>query len=153
VRPQQSKTRSRSARVIAVSVLCALLGLSTSSATLGDPGDVVLGSKAYGGPYSHGFGVERPSHIDFGTLGSSISNIRWSRWGAAAAMGWGKRPILRNKKPYGYYRHRVSVRLRVASLRLCNGKLAYRRLFVRTPKHPGGALGPWRPWSDGPLCT
>lgn len=106
----------------------------------------VLGSKSFALPYGAGFGHPEPEVIfNGGDPSGEVSNIHWRNWGDPSAIGHGLNPIFR---PHGgYYRKRAKVELRATALGKCGKRLAYTRLEIRVPRHPGGKLGRWMLWS------
>jgi hypothetical protein len=108
--------------------------------------DVVLGGVVYGGEHGEGWGTSRPKTIyNGGDPSGLISDVHWSRWGAAVARGHGRNSVF---KPHGgYYRHQVTIQLKAKRIGSCEGRSAYLKLFIREPRKPGGPLGPWRSWS------
>lgn len=120
---------------------------------------VVLGSATYPmgsanfAPVNRGgFGRPHPpvfsNRVDFY---SEVTHIHWRHWGQTIATGWGRTriPFSTSGGPSGYAKHPDPVKLIVYDLGRCtpHGPLAYRRLDVREPNQPGGALGPWQSWS------
>lgn len=127
-----------------VLVACALGAVSAASA--GAAANPVLGAKAFTAPYGKGFGTAEPSEIfNGGDPSGSVTHIKWSGWGNPTAIGYGLNPIF---KPHGgYYRKPARIELRATRLGKCGERVAYTRLEVRVPKHPGGKLGRWFSWS------
>jgi hypothetical protein len=117
--------------------------LAASSAAAANP---VLGAKAFAAPYGKGFGTAEPSEIfNGGDPSGSVRNIKWSGWGNPSAIGYGLNPIF---KPHGgYFRKPARAELRATDLGMCGKQVAYRKLEIRIPKHPGGKLGKWFSWS------
>jgi hypothetical protein len=112
----------------------------------------VLGSKAFAKPYGAGFGKAEPAAIfNGGDPSGEVSKIHWTDWGEPTATGYGLNAIF---KPHGgYYRKRARVELRATNLGKCGKQIAYTRLEVRIPKHPGGKLGKWFAWAGAKtLC-
>lgn len=109
---------------------------------------VVLGSRSFAGPYGGGFGASRPSDIsNNGTGHGSLFRVRWRSWGGFTAYATALIPVL---APNGsYYPRLLRGELRATDVGRCtaNGPLAYRQLWYRTPRRPGGPLGRWRRWS------
>jgi hypothetical protein len=106
----------------------------------------VLGSKAFSAPFGSGFGTAEPVDVfNGGDPSGEVSKIRWTGWGNPTAIGTGLNPIF---KPHGgYYRKPARVELRATKLGKCKTKVAYTRLEIRAPKHPGGKLGKWMLWA------
>lgn len=115
---------------------------------------VVLGSSSSPDRYSKGFGSAHPREIyNGGDASGSVFDIRWSSWGGRTAFGVGKNPIF--KPNGGYYARPVTIDLHAVDLGRCRpgGPLAYRRMYVREPRRPGGSLGKWFSWSgSSSLC-
>ncbi len=111
-------------------------------------GPVVLGSKRFTGPNGKGFGTAHPSLINNGGDASGVvENINWTHWGSKESLATGRTYIF---KPHGgYYNRSVRARLKASARGHCGNshRRAYRKLYVRVPKKPGGKLGPWRSWS------
>ena len=110
-------------------------------------GRVVLGSKNYL-PYGEGWGSVRPHRIsNGGDLSGLITHVHWRSWGGKVARGRGLNSIFKPRG--GYYNHPVYIKLKATNKGRCTagGPVAYRRLLFRSPKKPGGHLGPWRLWS------
>jgi hypothetical protein len=106
----------------------------------------VLGSKSFALPYGAGFGHPEPEVIfNGGDPSGEVAKIHWKNWGDPTAIGTGQNPIF--KPGGGYFRKRARVELRATKLGECGTKVAYTRLEIRAPKHPGGALGKWMLWS------
>jgi hypothetical protein len=106
----------------------------------------VLGSKSFAQPFGAGFGHAEPEVIfNGGDPSGEVSNIRWKNWGDPSAIGTGRSPIFRPGG--GYFRKRARVELRATKLGECGAKVAYARLEIRAPRHPGGKLGRWMLWS------
>jgi hypothetical protein len=137
------------AKLIVASALVIVLGAVAASASAA----VVLGSKGFTGPAGEGFGTAHPARIfNGGDLSGLVDHITWKHWGEPAAIGHGRNSIF--KPTGGYYRRRVTVKLRASEIGPCAGHRAYTRLEIRFPKHPGGRLGPWRLWADASsLCS
>jgi hypothetical protein len=116
---------------------------------------VVLGSRRFYAPGSRGFGTARPRTIYNGGVPSGlVSRITWTGWGSSQAFGRGLTSIY--KPGGGYYRQRVTIRLRAYSVGTCPAEpqLAYRRLAYRVPSRPGAPLQGWRYWSGrSEICT
>lgn len=112
----------------------------------------VLGSKAFAKPYGAGFGHPEPEAIfNGGDPSGEVSKIHWTNWGDPTAIGYGLNAIF--KPQGGYYRKRARVELRATDLGKCGKQVAYTKLEVRIPKHPGGKLGKWFSWSGAKtLC-
>jgi hypothetical protein len=112
----------------------------------------VLGSKSFAKPYGAGFGLPEPEAIfNGGDPSGEVSKIHWTDWGETTATGYGLNAIFRPQG--GYYRKRARVELRATDLGKCGKQVAYTRLEVRIPKHPGGKLGKWFSWSGAKtLC-
>jgi hypothetical protein len=115
-------------------------------------GTVVLGSKRYA-PRGEGFGTVAPTRVYNGGVPSGdVTGIVWKDWGAPVATGNGLTWIY--KPDGGYYPEQGAIELRAQSIGRCRNKkgkpskqLAYRRLFARLAKYPGGPLGEWFRWS------
>ena len=142
------------------------LGLATPAlaSTLGHPAAaspsarpasvVVLGSRSFA-PSGAGWGHAHPTRIfNGGDPSGLVSNIHWTGWGHSIAIGRGLSSIF---KPHGgYYPQLVAVELHASNLGRCTagGPLAYRRLSIRVPSHPGGKLGSPMLWSSAAsICT
>jgi hypothetical protein len=139
------RTFSRVALAVAATAVVALslpaLGETTTS-------KIVLGAKAFA-PMGAGFGTVKPKKIfNGGDPSGLVSNISWSHWGAAKAIGTGKTSIFRPGG--GFYPHRVRAQLRASKLGHCraHGPLAYTHLDVRVPAKPGGPFGKWQAWNS-----
>ena len=106
----------------------------------------VLSAKKFAAPYGKGFGTAEPKEIfNGGDPSGSVRNIRWRGWGNPSALGYGLKTIF---KPHGgYYRKLARIELRATDLGKCGKRVAYTKLEVRIPKHPGGKLGKWMSWS------
>ena len=115
---------------------------------------VVLGSASFAAPSGSGWGTARPRTISNGGDPSGVvQDIRWSGWGGRTAFATGESSIF--KPNGGYYPRLVTIELHAVALGRCrpDGPLAYRRLYVREPSHPGGPLGRWLSWSGAKsLC-
>jgi hypothetical protein len=113
---------------------------------------VVLGGVVYDAPNGEGWGSMEPGTIfNGGDPSGLISEVHWSSWGGAFALGRGRNSIF---KPHGgYYRRQVVIQVKATRIGRCEGHPAYLRLLVREPRKPGGPVGPWVSWS-GPktLC-
>jgi hypothetical protein len=106
----------------------------------------VLGSKSFALPYGAGFGHPEPEVIfNGGDPSGEVSKIHWKNWGDPSAIGTGQNPIFKPRG--GYFRKRARVELRATKLGECGSRVAYTRLEIRAPKHPGGKLGRWMLWS------
>lgn len=77
----------RTARVgVGIATAILLLSISVTNATARSA--PTLGVKA---PHGSGFGQVRPSRVDFGGDPTSfVTNVKWSSWGGARAVGHGK---------------------------------------------------------------
>jgi hypothetical protein len=135
----------------------ALLGSNVQARNLRSSartGAIVLGSKSYFAPQARGWGTVKPHTIfNGGDPAGLVSGIRWQRWGAESAFGWGKTSIF--KPNGGYYPNLVRAELRATDIGRCFGRgpLAYMRLYARVPSRPGGPLGKWFPWTGtGNIC-
>jgi hypothetical protein len=109
----------------------------------------VLGSSAFIPRIGVGWGTYRPTEIfNGGDPSGLISAIKWTGWGQAQALGYGKTSIF--KPNGGYYPNAVTAELRAYDLGRCTaqGPTAYRLLQVREPSSPGGKLGKWFVWGD-----
>lgn len=109
---------------------------------------VVLGARKFAGSEGSGWGTAHPSLISNGGDPSGVAyDITWARWGRGRSLGWAKNAI--SKPTGGYYRHPARIRLRAQSLGRCSpgGPRAYTKLYFRSPKRPGGKLGPWTSWA------
>lgn len=115
---------------------------------------MVLGAASFA-PQGNGFGTEHPADIfNGGDPSGHVSQIHWTGWGSATAIGTGMGSIF--KPQGGYYPQLVQVQLRADQLGSCTagGPPAYTRLSVREPSAPGGPLGPWMRWSgSGNICS
>jgi hypothetical protein len=131
--------------VAAVLLLLAVPGAAPASSRAEE--GVVLGSKNFL-PYGEGWGSVRPHRIsNGGDLSGLITHVHWRSWGGQVARGRGLNSIF--KPSGGYYKHPVHIKLKATNKGRCTsrGPVAYRRLSFRSPKKPGGHLGPWRLWS------
>jgi hypothetical protein len=127
-----------------VAVAATLVALSAAAPAIGSA-NVVLGAKAFA-PNGTGWGTSKPMEIfNGGDPSGLITEVHWSSWGGAEAIGSGRNPIF--KPQGGYYRNPVSIKLKASGLGRCGGQPAYTRLSFREPKRPGGPLGPWHSWS------
>ncbi len=124
-----------------------LLGAPSANAEVPSPVEVpILGSKAFSEPFGAGFGHVEPSVIfNGGDPSGEVSGIHWQSWGGPMAIGYGRNPIFRPGG--GYFRKPARVELRATKLGRCNDHVAYTRLEIRAPKHPGGHLTGWQLWS------
>lgn len=126
----------------------------TRQTTTPAPATVVLGAASFA-PNGDGFGTAQPADIfNGGDPSGHVSQIHWSGWGSATAVGTGMSSIF--KPQGGYYPQLVPVRLRADQLGSCTagGPAAYTHLSVREPSVPGGPLGPWMGWSgSGSICS
>jgi hypothetical protein len=110
-------------------------------------GAVVLGSKGFA-TRGAGWGDAHPSRIfNGGDPSGLVTHIHWTGWGDSLASGRGLSSIYEPRG--GYYPQLVTIELQASNLGHCTagGPLAYRRLSIRVPSHPGGRLGPWMQWS------
>jgi hypothetical protein len=125
--------------------------LAAPSLAAGKSG-VVLGSMAFA-PNGWGWGTSKPKSIfNGGDPSGMVTHIHWRSWGGPTAIGFGRNPIFKPKG--GYYGRLAKIELRAEDIGSCKGRAAYRQLSVRVPSHPGGKLGPWRPWSDAAsICS
>jgi hypothetical protein len=136
---------------VAAAACLVLSAVSASPAAAGSAPlageQIVLGGVVYGAPYGEGWGKARPHLLSNGGASASgvIRRIRWSSWGGAEARGRGRYALYKPRG--GYYRHAVVIQLRAKQVGECEGRTAYLRLLVRTPRRPGGPLGPWRSWA------
>lgn len=130
------------------SVCCLCLAPPAASA------EVRLGSAAFNpSPYAEGFGEVRPTAVYNGGVPSGlIKRIHWRGWGGKTAIGTGRNAIY--KPVGGYFPMPARIRLKATNLGTCPGEgRAYRRLLVRIPLWPRGALGPWQAWNGSKsLC-
>ena len=137
----------RRMRALPIAIVAALTVAASGMAVAESSGSVVLGSKKFA-PNGKGFGREHPRLIyNGGDASGEVRHIRWHRWGSRKSLATGRTYIF---KPHGgYYRHSVRARLKATGRGHCSGshRRAYRKLYVRVPKKPGGKLGPWRNWS------
>ena len=117
-------------------------------------GAVVLGSQGFA-PRGAGWGNAHPSRIfNGGDPSGLVTHIHWTRWGDSLAIGRGLSSIYEPRG--GYYPQLVTIELHASNLGHCtaSGPLAYRRLSIRVPSHPGGKLGPWMLWSGAStICS
>jgi hypothetical protein len=129
--------------------------LRTSSPTRASLTSVTLGSSRFYAPASKGFGTMRPAEIfNGGDPSGLVTGIHWSSWGGSTAVGAGLNAIF--KPQGGYYRQLVRIDLTARDRGMCPGSthLAYRQLWVREPKRPGGPLGSPFLWSGAhDLCA
>jgi hypothetical protein len=135
-----------------IALILGLLGIclfGAASASAEEPSAVevpILGSKAFSEPFGAGFGHAEPEIIfNGGDPSGEVSEIHWQSWGGPSAIGYGRNPIFRPKG--GYFRKLARVELRATKLSKCNDHVAYTRLEIRAPKHPGGHLTGWQLWS------
>ena len=144
-------TQQLHARRLVALALC-VAAITAPSLAAGAGGGVVLGSKAFA-PLGEGWGTKKPAKIfNGGDPSGLVTQINWTRWGGAVAIGQGRNPIF--KPGGGYYSHQVRIKLRASAIGRCGGRRAYTRLSVREPSRPGGPLGPWRLWSGGSsICS
>jgi hypothetical protein len=153
MRERTSERRGRRHRVAVVATLLAGAALALASAGSAEQAEQVhLGGKAFAGRDGAGWGAVRPHRIfNGGDPSGLVDHIHWRSWGGAVAVGTGLHAIFR---PHGgYYRHRVVAILRAGRLGWCEGKRAYRKLWIKEPRRPGGKLGPWYAWSGaGNVC-
>jgi hypothetical protein len=117
-------------------------------------GVVVLGSNGFA-PNGAGWGKAHPSKIfNGGDPSGLVTHIHWTGWGGSLASGRGLSSIY---QPHGgYYPQLVTIELHASNLGRCTAgaSLAYRRLSIRVPSHPGGKLGPWTLWSGAStICS
>jgi hypothetical protein len=124
-----------------------LLGASSANAKAPSAVEVpILGSKAFAQPFGAGFGHAEPKVIfNGGDPSGEVSQIHWQSWGGPMAIGYGRNPIFRPGG--GYFRTLARVELRATKLGTCNDHVAYTRLEIRAPRHPGGHLTGWQLWS------
>ncbi len=119
-----------------------------------NPGQPVLGSKAFIPRVGLGWGSYQPREIfNGGDPSGMVQRITWTYWGQPDAYGYGQTYIFKPKG--GYYPGSVTAELRAYDLGRCtaNGPLAYQHLDARVPSAPGGKLGQWFPWDNGKtLC-
>jgi hypothetical protein len=136
--------RIRAAILTGLACLVALTAAEPATA-------LVLGGKSYM-PHGRGWGTEKPSLIFNGGAPSGlVDQIRWRNWGASVATARGRTSIY--KPGGGYYSKKAAIKLRAYSIGTCEGRLAYTRLSISVPSKPGGAFGPWQPWSgDATIC-
>jgi hypothetical protein len=147
-----------SLRVLAaLAALAGVLAATTGAAARNGQGSVVLGStRFYGQPPGNavGWGTAHPKRIFNGGDPSGMAwRIAWTHWGSSTAMGYGLTWVPTPRG--GYYRTPGRIELRASGIGHCtaSGPLAYRRLDVRVPSHPGGPLGHWGNWSfTGTIC-
>jgi hypothetical protein len=114
----------------------------------------VLGYKRFAGTSGSGWGKAHPKTIDNGGDPSGIvDHLRWTHWGHKKAFGKGKTFV--NKPQGGFYRRPATIRLRASDLGMCHRKLAYKKLYYRVAKKPGGRIQKhWHPWAvkGGDIC-
>ena len=118
-------------------------------------GRLLLGSKLGGPKYvchvglaECGWGTPAPWNLSLGGDPSgTISRIRWDGWGKPVATGHGLHAIF--GPVGGYYPKLGRIELRAYDIGTCrhSRRLAYRRMVVRFPAHPGGQLGGWTGFS------
>jgi hypothetical protein len=143
-------------RIFALLALAILTGWTVpvwAAGATSSSGTIVLGSKSYRAPSGSGWGKVKPAKIfNGGDPSGLVWKIRWQHWGQPTAIGWGSTYIPR---PTGNYYPAVQAELRATDIGRCSagGPLAYRRLSIRVPSRPGGALRPWTAWSlTGNIC-
>src|SRR5271154_5800579 len=107
-----------------VAMAAALVALGSAAPAIAGP-NVVLGAKAFA-PGGAGWGTSEPAEIfNGGDPSGLITEVRWSSWGGATAVGSGRNPIF---KPHGgYYRKPVAIELKASGLGRCAGRPAYTR--------------------------
>jgi hypothetical protein len=128
---------------LVVVLIVAVAAGTTASAR----GRIVLGDHAFA-PSGGGFGTAHPRSIfNGGDPSGLIERIHWHHWGNKTATGVGLTAIFKPRG--GYYPKLVHARLRATRLGRCraHGPRAYRRLWVREPRRPGGRYGRWFLWS------
>jgi hypothetical protein len=125
------------------------IGASTGEAKQHAP---TLGSahyaKAIGGPHP-GFGTVAPKLVDGnGDPGSVVHDVRWTHWGSADALGYGKGYVL--ALGGGYLPGLYPLQLRAADLGPCRrgGPAVYRQLWRREIWGPGKGWSSWSQWPD-----
>jgi hypothetical protein len=137
----------RTTRTLLLATVAALTVAASGIAVADSSGSVVLGSKKFA-PNGKGFGTLHPRLIyNGGDASGEVNHIHWKHWGSKTSLATGRTYIF---KPHGgYYSHSVRARLKATGRGRCSGshKRAYRKLYVRVPKKPGGKLGSWRNWS------
>jgi hypothetical protein len=109
----------------------------------------VLGVRHSFGRSSRGWGEVRPDYLfNGGDPSGEISDIHWAHWGGKTARGSGKNPIF--KPGGGYYRHPVTIKLRVTDPGPCGptGAPGYHHMFVKEPRKPRGRDGRWHAWTS-----
>lgn len=108
---------------------------------------VVLGSPAFEGHGSEGWGKSRPKKVfNGGDLSGLVREIVWTSWGGATAIGYGVHYMF--KPQGGYYEQPVLIELRASRLGNCGaGPRAYTRLSARDPVRPDASWGPWFVWA------
>jgi hypothetical protein len=134
-------------RVSVVLAASAVLALSLPAVGATTTSKIVLGATAFA-PNGAGFATVKPKRIfNGGDPSGLVSNLTWTHWGAAKAIGTGKTSIF--KPGGGYYPHLVRAQLRASKLGHCraHGPRAYTHLDVRVPAKPGAPLGKWQAWS------
>jgi len=113
----------------------------------------VLGAKGYMAPYGDGWGTYAPKRLfNGGSPGGLATGIVWRDWGTTRARGVGNTPY---NLPEGGYEGTVKIRLRAQDLGSCRpgSKLAYRVLWGREQRWPGGPMGSWFRWAgDSTVC-
>jgi len=108
----------------------------------------VLGAKSFAGQNGVGWGTYKPREIyNGGDPSGMVTDIDWTGWGTADAVGYGKTSIF--KPGGGYFPGLARAELRATALGHCTpgGPLAYTNLAAREPSRPGGPLGKWFAWS------
>lgn len=122
--------------------------VATAATPQGHHRATVLGRKGLFGPDGQGWGTERPVRIyDGGGLVGSVNHLNWRNWDSAHAFGRGKTVGIKPKG--GYYRKEVKAQLRAGDVGHCSkgGPRAYRVLWFRHQKRPGGSQWThWRRW-------
>lgn len=105
--------------------------IATQQTTTPAPATVVLGAASFA-PSGDGFGTAQPAGIfNGGDPSGHVSQIHWTGWGSATAVGTGMSSIF--KPQGGYYPQLVPVRLRADQLASCTpgGPPAYTHLGAR----------------------
>jgi len=135
----------RVVRALTLGAFLLLVWVLPVSEASGQGDVVVLGAKEFA-PTGYGWGTQKPARIfNGGDLSGLVTNIHWGTWGGAVAIGHGRNSIFKPKG--GYFKKPVWIKLRARNIGTCDGQLAYTQLSFRSPRHPGGALGPWHLWS------
>jgi hypothetical protein len=147
-------------RVLAAALLVIVTVVSSAAIAAGSASThnriPVLGYRHFLGHFdkANGWGVATPKVVDNeGDDSSFVYDLNWRGWGQATAYGAGKRHAF---KPHGgNYTHGVRDELRASDLGMCHGRLAYRKLYSRQAKRPGGPMTHWRTWTvqhHGRIC-